>query len=208
MSIAFTPDGRVMAVGEGFNVTTFDVTNKSAPVRLTSVPLTDYTGYSATSLEFSPDGRTLAVGTSDRGITMLWDAADPSQPHRIGILPGISSQVLWSSFSPDGRTLATSGLNNSVVLWDVADPTTPLRYAVLKNPDLQSLYMVFSPDGRTLATGGAINTDTKDIMLWDPKVPKDLAADPIRNACTVSGRGLNADEWSRYIPELPHRATC
>ncbi|MEU4622110.1 TIR domain-containing protein [Actinoplanes sp. NPDC023801] len=208
MSIAFTPDGRTMAVGEGFNVTTFDVTNKSAPVRLTSVPLTDYTGYSATSLEFSPDGRTLAVGTSDRGITMLWDAADPSQPHRIGILPGISSQVLWSSFSPDGRTLATSGLNNSVVLWDVVDPTTPLRYAVLKDPGLQSLYMVFSPDGRTLVTGGAINTDTRDIMLWDPTVPKDLAADPVGNACTVSGRGLNADEWARYIPELPHRPTC
>ncbi|GIE32980.1 hypothetical protein Ait01nite_060250 [Actinoplanes italicus] len=208
MSIAFTPDGKTMAVGEGFNVTTFDITNKSAPVRLISVPPTENPGYSASSLEFSPDGRSLAVGTSDRGLTMLWDVADPAQPHRTGVLPGLSSQVLWSSFSPDGRTIATSGMNNSVVLWDIVDPGTPLRYAVLKNPDLQSLYMVFSPDGRTLATGGGLNVPTRNITHWDVTVPKDLAADPVRNACTVSGRGLDADEWARYIPELPHRATC
>jgi WD40 repeat protein len=208
MSIAFTPDGRTMAVGEGFNVTMFDVTNKSAPIRLTSMPFTDNTGYSATSLEFTPDGRTLAVGSSDRGTTWLWDVADPARPHRTGVLPGHSSQVLWASFSPDGRILATSGLNNSVVLWDIADPATPLRFAVLKSPDLQSLYMTFSPDGRMLVAGGAVGIPIKKITFWDVTIPRELAADPIRNACTVSGRGLNADEWARYIPELPHRATC
>jgi hypothetical protein len=29
-----------------------------------------------------------------------------------------------------------------------------------------------------------------------------------RHACALSGRGLTADEWNRYIPELPYRATC
>ncbi|GIE77696.1 hypothetical protein Aph02nite_36460 [Actinoplanes philippinensis] len=207
-SIAFSADGRLMAVADGFTISMWDVADRTAPVRLTSIALADYSGFTATSLEFSPDGRFLAAGTNNNGTTILYDLADPAQPHRISLLPAHSSQVLWALFSPDGHTLATSGMDHSIMLWDVTDPGTPIRFAVLKHPDLQSLYVVFSPDGRSLAAGGALLGEHKSITLWDTTVPKELADDPVRHACAISGRGLSAEEWALYIPELPYRSTC
>jgi hypothetical protein len=68
--------------------------------------------------------------------------------------------------------------------------------------------MALSPDGRTLATGGLVGSRAETVTFWDTTVPKELAADPARHACAVSGRGLTAEEWGRYVPELPHRSTC
>ncbi|MEU8238542.1 TIR domain-containing protein [Actinoplanes missouriensis] len=207
-SIAFTPDGRAMAVGEGSNVSMWDVTDRAAPVRLTSIPLADYIGYHANSLEFSADGRTMAAATTDTGTVVLWDVADLSQPRRIATLTGHVGYALSASLSPDGRTLTTAGMDNSVMLWDISDPSTPVRYAMIKGPQTQTFYTALSPDGRTVAAAGHYALPTKNVTLWDVTVPRTLAADPARSACALSGRGLNADEWARYVPELPYRATC
>ncbi|MEU4557154.1 TIR domain-containing protein [Actinoplanes sp. NPDC023936] len=207
-SVAFTPDGRTMAAGEGSNVSMWDVTDRAAPVRLTSIPLADYIGYHANSLEFSADGRTMAAATTDTGTVMLWDVADLAQPRRIATLTGHVGYALSASFSPDGRTLTTAGMDNALMLWDISDPSTPVRYAMIKGPDTQTFHTALSPDGRTVAAGGHYGLPTKNVTLWDVTVPPELAADPAGGACALSGRGLNAGEWARYIPELPYRATC
>ncbi|MFI1990537.1 TIR domain-containing protein [Actinoplanes sp. NPDC020271] len=205
-AIAFTPDGRTMAVSESNYVTTVDVSTRSVPVQLTSVQLKDY-AYAANALAFSPDGRTLAAGT-DNATTVLWDVADPSRPYQAGTLVGHTNQVLSVAFSPDGRTLATASLDDAMMLWDVADPASPVPYAVIKSPDLQSFNTAFSPDGHTLAAGGGYGVPTRNVTLWDARVPSALAADPARPACTISGRGLDAGEWQQYVPELPYQPTC
>ncbi|GAA3344950.1 hypothetical protein GCM10020358_50180 [Amorphoplanes nipponensis] len=208
-AVAFSPDGRLMAVGEGYNISMWDLTDRSAPARLTSIPLTDGSSYNAGALAFSPDGRTLAAGTDNAGgAAMLWDVADPAQPSRIAILTGHTNQVLWVAFTPDGRGLATASLDNALMLWDIAEPGTPVRFATIKKPGLQTYSVALSPDGRTVAAGGTFNAPSKTVTLWDTTVPEELSADPVRHACAVSGRGLNAEEWSRYVPELPYRSTC
>jgi WD40 repeat protein len=63
-----------------------------------------------------------------------------------------SAQGLWLTdaiFSPDGRLIATSGQNGSVVIWDAR--TAAMRVRV---PDLGTVVddVAFSPDGRMLAT--------------------------------------------------------
>ncbi|MBB2946664.1 WD40 repeat protein [Actinoplanes lutulentus] len=206
-SIAFSPDGRVMAVGEGYNVSMWDMTDRSAPGRLTSIPLANYGGYHANTLEFSPDGRTMAAATTESGSAMLWDVADPAQPRKIATLAGHSGYAYSATYSPDGQTLATAGMDNSMVLWDITDPDSPVRYTTFKTPDMQSFHMALSPDGRTLAASSTY-ASSKNVTLWDATVPADLAADPVRNACAVSGRGLDAGEWARYVPELPYQPTC
>ncbi|MEU4425795.1 TIR domain-containing protein [Actinoplanes sp. NPDC024001] len=207
-AVAFSPDGRTLAVGEGDNVSLWDLTDRSAPVRLTSIPLKDHISYAARSLAFSPDGRTLAAGTDDDATAILWDVADPLRPRRIATLVGHTSPVLWVAFSPDGRTLATASLDSAMMLWDIADPDTPVRFATIKSPDLQTMNAAFSPDGRTLAAGGAHGPVPGNVTLWDATAPREVAADPGRHACAVAGRGLTAEEWARYIPELPHQPTC
>ncbi|KUL22991.1 TIR domain-containing protein [Actinoplanes awajinensis] len=206
-TIAFAPDGRTMAAGEGYNVSLWDVTNLAAPARLTSIPLKDWISFTANTLVFSPDGRTLAAGADDATV-LLWDVADPAQPRQVAALTGHTNAVLWVAFTPDGRSLASASIDDTIMLWDIAEMSDPVPYATIKTPDLQSYNVALSRDGRTIAAGGTFGAPSKNVTLWDVRVPADLAADPAGNACLVSGRGLTADEWKSYVPELPHQSTC
>ncbi|MEV8551872.1 WD40 repeat domain-containing protein [Streptomyces glaucescens] len=79
-------------------------------------------------------------------------------------LLGHTGAVYLTSFSPDGRTLATASYDRTVRLWDVSDPTRPKPLGVpLAGHTSWVSSAVFSPDGRTLASAG----DDGVIRLWD-----------------------------------------
>ncbi|MGW5459577.1 nSTAND1 domain-containing NTPase [Streptomyces sp. NPDC003996] len=89
-------------------------------------------------------------------------------------LSGHTGAVYLTSFSPDGKTLATASYDRTVRLWNVADPAhpKPLGKPLTGHTSWVSS-AVFSPDGRTLASAG----DDGTIRLWDvtdPARPKPL----------------------------------
>ncbi|MFE1308226.1 AAA family ATPase [Streptomyces sp. NPDC058755] len=83
-------------------------------------------------------------------------------------LLGHTGAVYLTSFSPDGKTLATASYDRTVRLWNVADRSHPKALGKpLTGHTSWVSSAVFSPDGHTLASAG----DDGTIRLWDVRDP-------------------------------------
>jgi WD40 repeat protein len=156
-TLAFSPDGTVLAVWYNSEraVLLWDVQTQQQVGRLEGDLV--WTG----SIVFSPDGRLLAFGCEDNTIR-LWDVAAQNQ---VGMMQSPTRWGVMSvAFSPDGKTLASSGSGDNVVrLWDVQ---TLEQVAALRGHTGQIAGCVaFSPDGRLLFSGGL--REDEAIRVWD-----------------------------------------
>lgn len=98
-------------------------------------------------MELSKDGCLLAVthGFQDyENIISLWDV---TTGHEIGTFNG-HKQGIWSlAFSPDGKTLASSGSERNIRLWNIA---TRSELLTIQDPGAAFTDLTFSPNGEVL----------------------------------------------------------
>ena len=124
--MAFSPDGRTLASGDGNG--SIQLWNVSDPARAAAVgaPLTGHTD-TVYSIAFSPDGHTLASGSFDETIR-LWNVANPAQPQAIGgPVTGGENYINAVVFGPGGRTLMGADGDFTVRIWNL-DAAAAMQY--------------------------------------------------------------------------------
>ena len=188
-SVAFSPDGTMLATGdEGGTARLWNVAT-GRQVRSLS------TGGNVYSVAFSPDGKMLATGG---GAAELWNVATGRQARRLDTGSGAVYSV---AFSPDGTMLATDNFSGGAAeLWNVA---TGRQVRSLDTGASRVYSVAFSPDGTTLATGddGGYSSGAggSGVTMWNVS----YLADVLARLCSQVGDSLTPAEWKLYVPPGP-----
>jgi len=171
VSVAFSPDGKMLATGSvDMTARLWDVNHPS----IESSPLLGNDG-PAGVVKFSPNGRWMAMGSEDQ-TARVWDIQNPSA------MPVVLSgfEIQWPNllFSQDNKWLVASGPR--IRLWKTQNLTAdPI---ILSEKDKLYYYtMALSPDTNWLAAKPA----NGPIRLWNMRKPSEppiiLTYEPSKN---------------------------
>jgi WD40 repeat protein/serine/threonine protein kinase len=162
-AVAFSADGRLLAVGNAGTVTVWDW--RSRRIRHS---FGDH-DKRAITVAFSRYGRRLASGGWS-GKLSLWDPEAGGEP--LCTFPDSRQArhpVAALAFSPDGGRLATANFARSVDVWDT---TTGERLLRLPHSGLVPGVAYSLPDGLRLASAG----EDKTVHIWDAETGREVLA--------------------------------
>jgi WD40 repeat protein len=120
------------------------------------------------AIAFSPDGKLAAVGNQEQGEPIrLWDVTAGKELRQIDRQGG----AIRLAFSPDGKSLLSTGGARSFAVWDVATGRERQQARVEGFP----FSVAISLDGSLVALGCHDHTDRiYTVRLWDLAADKEL----------------------------------
>lgn len=199
-SLAFSPDGSLLAVGSWAN----EIGIYAMP---TGRRVAALKGHSARvdALAFAPTGLRLASAGHDRTVRLWTLGADGHLQGEATVLRGHGAAVYALAFSADGKRLASGSADLGIRLWDV--PKRRLQRLLIGHEGFV-WSLAFSPDGRRLASGSWDET----VRLWDVKTGRQrrllrahrevvsaLRFDPAGSTLFSASRDRSAAAW--HVPE-------
>lgn len=156
-SLAFSPDGRTLAIG-GFEAkTNIDVAAMMSGAMSGKKPRKG-------SVPQDPNDFMKDLKVESVGQVQFWDMTTGAE---LGAIKGHGRGVNKVTFSRDGKMLASAGTDNTIKIWDVAT-RAELRTLTGQPASIDSID--FTPDGRLLASAG----EDGSTFLWDTKTGEHL----------------------------------
>ncbi|MGI5282561.1 caspase, EACC1-associated type [Nonomuraea polychroma] len=180
--VAFSPDGRMIAVTSSTGVTLLDVLTPAKPDSLATLTAPD--GGGVRSVAFSQDGQNLATASST-GALHLWNI---TTVRLTGTATGHTQAAGDLAFSADGNVLASASADGTARLWNISTPSDPQPAATLTGFAGAVTGVAFSPNGQNLATSSADGM----ARVWNVADPARVAARArlARHTAPVNGVGI------------------
>lgn len=150
-ALAFSADGRLLAIGLHYDVLLYDVAGARILSRIRAFSFKE-DGCCISAVAFNPDASQLAVSTSafEGG---GWKPKTPIKVFRVSDATVVGSystplERVWDmSWSPDGRFIAFIA-RDALHLWDPSNPQSKRTISL----HIDAFSLAFAPDGRRLAT--------------------------------------------------------
>jgi WD40 repeat protein len=166
-ALAFSPDGRTLAVGAYQEVLLWDLANAKLAKRIGVGQIGDF----VRAVAFRAGGQWMAVAEGTPygpGAVKVLDV-NSGQPVLAFAEP--KDAVFSVAFSPDGKLLAAGGADNVARVWNVDEKKL---VSELKGHGSWVLGVSFSADGKFLVTCGADRTaQVWEVGAWKPAVKLD-----------------------------------
>ena len=166
MALAFSPDGSILASGQGYSDGTVRLWDACTGASKGS--LEGHRGW-VSRLVFTPDGQTLYSASADQTIR-AWNV---TQKKEIDLLRGHEGRLTGLALFPEGRTLVSCAEDGSVRVWAVKSKPRLPAHAVL--PLLGAPYGApFTADSRRLITASL----NDPVIVWDVATASELERIP------------------------------
>ncbi len=165
-ALAYSRDGKVLAIGGHHEVTLLDVESNSILGKLPGQAA------KVTALAYSRSGSRLAVASGEPGsvgqvrVYFIPSSGLPTGKPEV-FIRAHKDLIHDLAFNPDGQILATCSYDRLVKLWNVADGK---ELNTLKDHSDAVYGLSFSPDGKLLASAAA----DRAVKVWEVETGKRL----------------------------------
>lgn len=150
LSLAWSPDGNRIGVGDHVGVTVCDLTAPGSPTRCITTSGSSTPDPTINHVAWSPDGNVLASGGRDSTLR-IWN---PTTGREIRRFAGHEHRVDGLDWSHDSRYLVTGSASTSLREWDSASAAPVLDWATQYDAGFYGrMRILWTDDSRRIAVG-------------------------------------------------------